>query len=333
MDKIKRCVNFVFSNYKNHNFNILASLYRGDLLKYYGFSDDIVCSAYLLDLVNIGIFDEKEIAWMFGGTVSSNLLICNIDYSSSDKVLLRYFDGLNDKLKGFACADLFVKYLYGEVSIDNFKRVLGIISEDYVSNIFNMCVREVFGENYFKRDGNLSNLRKVFTSSSPYIILVSDNAGEMDYADILRELFDNSFKLRIGGNSSLDDGVRNKLISYAFDGTELYQMLNDKKVFMIDDRIYDRFLWFNILVNREELKYEDINNFIENSLKVMTDNIIFSGISLFEGREDFFRGIPDDIKVIFDEEEPSEMSMSVVNSFIPIMSKQYLLNLKNKISR
>ena len=40
-----------------------------------------------------------------------------------------------------------------------------------------------------------------------------------------------------------------------------------------------------------------------------------------------------EIKNIFISDKNSEMTMSVVNTFLPIMSKQYLLNLKNKLSR
>ena len=40
MEKLNRCVNFIFSNFKDSNFNILKSLFRGDLLKYYGYEDE-----------------------------------------------------------------------------------------------------------------------------------------------------------------------------------------------------------------------------------------------------------------------------------------------------
>ena len=51
MEKLNRCVNFLFSNFKNSNFNILKSLFRGDLLKYYGYEDEEICAGYLFDLV------------------------------------------------------------------------------------------------------------------------------------------------------------------------------------------------------------------------------------------------------------------------------------------
>ncbi|UKI28126.1 MAG: hypothetical protein L6V78_03855 [Clostridium sp.] len=103
---------------------------------------------------------------------------------------------------------------------------------------------------------------------------------------------------------------------------------------MIDDSIYDRFIWFKLLVNSKELTLVDINNFCEkNSLRVMRDSIIITGISLFDSGEWYVDDIPEEIKNIFIADKTSEMTMSVVNTFLPIMSKQYLLNLKNKLSR
>ena len=104
-------------------------------------------------------------------------------------------------------------------------------------------------------------------------------------------------------------------------------------MFLIDDSIYDRFIWFKLLVNNEELTIADINNFIKNSLRVMMDCVIITGISLFDNEEVYVDDIPEEIKNIFISDKTSEMTMSVVNTFLPIMSKQYLLNLKNKLSR
>ena len=88
--------------------------------------------------------------------------------------------------------------------------------------------------------------------------------------------------MRIGGEFGLSTKIRDSLIKLTLDGTELYQIINDNKVFLIDDSIYDRFIWFKLLVNNEELTIADINNFIKNSLRVMMDSIIITGISLFD---------------------------------------------------
>ena len=117
MEKLNRCVNFLFSNFKNSNFNILKSLFRGDLLKYYGYEDEEICAGYLFDLVKNNLFSVDELSRIFGGRTTSLILACNIDYGVSDRVLEKYFDGLNEKMKAFICADLLASYIFEVISI------------------------------------------------------------------------------------------------------------------------------------------------------------------------------------------------------------------------
>lgn len=333
MEKLNRCVNFLFSNFKEHNFNILKSLYRGDLLKYYGFDNEEICAGYLLDLVKSNLFSVDELSRIFGGRATSAILICNIDYNSNDRTLEKYFDGLSESMKGFICADLLSNLVFNNMSLEEYKRVLGLVTFDSINLLFDVCVNEAFGVNNLKRGLNLDYVKKVFSTTIPYIVMISEEAGCLKYNDILAEFFDSSFNLRIGGDFGLSTKIRDSLIKLTLDGTELYQIINDNKVFLIDDSIYDRFIWFKLLVNREEISYDDINNFIKNELRVMRDYIIITGISLFDSGEGYVDDIPDEIKSIFITDKNSEMTMSVVNTFLPIMSKQYLLNLKNKLSR
>lgn len=333
MEKLNRCVNFIFSNFKDANFNILKSLFRGDLLRYYNYDDEEICAGYLIDLVKNNLFSVGELSRIFGGRTTSVLLACNIDYSANDRVLEKYFDGLNENLKAFICADLLAGYIFEDISLVEYKRVLGLVSFERISELFNVCVNEVFGVNNLKRGINLDYVKKIFNTRMPYIVMISEEAGRLNYEKILDEFFDSSFNLRIGGNLGLSTRIRDSLIKLTLDGTELYQIINDNKVFLIDDNIYDRFIWFKLLVNNEELTVLDINYFIENSLRVMRDPIIITGISLFDNEETFVDDIPEEIKNIFISDKTSEMTMSVVNTFLPIMSKQYLLNLKNKLSR
>lgn len=333
MEKLNRCVNFIFSNFKDSNFNILKSLFRGDLLRYYNYDDEEICAGYLIDLVKNNLFSVGELSRIFGGKTTSVLLACNIDYSANDRVLEKYFDGLNENLKAFICADLLAGYIFEDISLVEYKRVLGLVSFERISELFNVCVNEVFGVNNLKRGINLDYVKKIFNTRMPYIVMISEEAGRLNYEKILDEFFDSSFNLRIGGNLGLSTRIRDSLIKLTLDGTELYQIINDNKVFLIDDNIYDRFIWFKLLVNNEELTVLDINYFIENSLRVMRDPIIITGISLFDNEETFVDDIPEEIKNIFISDKTSEMTMSVVNTFLPIMSKQYLLNLKNKLSR
>ena len=333
MEKLNRCVNFLFSNFKNSNFNILKSLFRGDLLKYYGYEDEEICAGYLFDLVKNNLFSVDELSRIFGGRTTSVLLACNIDYSANDRALEKYFDGLNENMKGFICADLLASYIFEVISIEEYKRVLGLISFERMNLLFDLCVNEVFGVNNLKRGLNLDYVKKIFNTRMPYIVMISEEAGRLNYEEILDEFFDSSFNLRIGGSLGLSTRIRDSLIKLTLDGTELYQIINDNKVFLIDDSIYDRFIWFKLLVNNEELTIVDINNFIKNSLRVMMDSIIITGISLFDNEEVYVDDIPEEIKNIFISDKNSEMTMSVVNTFLPIMSKQYLLNLKNKLSR
>ena len=149
-----------------------------------------------------------------------------------------------------------------------------------------MCVNEVFGVNNIKRGINLDYVKKIFNTRMPYIVMISEEAGRLNYEEILDEFFDSSFNLRIGGSL----GLSTRIIA-------------------------------------------DINIFIKNSLRVMMDSIIITGISLFDNEEVYVDDIPEEIKNIFISDKNSEMTMSVVNTFLPIMSKQYLLNLKNKLSR
>lgn len=333
MEKLSRCVNFLFSNFKESNFNILKSLYRGDLLKYFKYDDEEICAGYLLDLVKSNLFGVDEIARIFGGRTSSMILACNIDYSARDRVLEKYFDGLSESMKAFICADLLTDFIFEDISLDEYKRVLGLVSFEHINLLFDVCVNEAFGVNTLKRGLNLNYVKKVFNTSSPYIVMISEEAGRLKYDEILEEFFDSSFNLRIGGSLGLSEKIRNSLIKLTLDGTELYQIISDNKVFLIDDSVYDRFIWFKLLVNNEELSYEDINNFIMNSLRVMRDFIIITGISLFDSGEGYVDEIPDEIRNIFISDKSSEMTMSVVNTFLPIMSKQYLVNLKNKLNR
>lgn len=333
MEKLNRCVNFIFSNFKDSNFNILKSLFRGDLLRYYNYDDEEICAGYLIDLVKNNLFSVDELSRIFGGKTTSVLLACNIDYSANDRTLEKYFDGLNENMKAFICADLLAGYIFEDISLEEYKRVLGLVSFERISELFNVCVNEVFGVNNLKRGINLDYVKKIFNTRMPYIVMISDEAGRLNYEKILDEFFDSSFNLRIGGNLGLSTRIRDSLIKLTLDGTELYQIINDNKVFLIDDNIYDRFIWFKLLVNNEELTVLDINYFIENSLRVMRDPIIITGISLFDNEETFVDDIPEEIKNIFISDKTSEMTMSVVNTFLPIMSKQYLLNLKNKLSR
>ncbi len=333
MEKLNRCVNFLFSNFKNSNFNILKSLFRGDLLKYYGYEDEEICAGYLFDLVKNNLFSVDELSRIFGGRTTSLILACNIDYGASDRVLEKYFDGLNEKMKAFICADLLASYIFEVISIEEYKRVLGLISFERINLLFDLCVNEVFGLNNLKRGLNLDYVKKIFNTRMPYIVMISDEAGRLNYEGIIAEFFESSFNLRIGGEFGLSTRIRDSLIKLTLDGTELYQIINDNKVFLIDDSIYDRFIWFKLLVNNEELTIADINNFIKNSLRVMMDYIIITGVSLFDSEEVYVDDIPEEIKNIFISDKTSEMTMSVVNTFLPIMSKQYLLNLKNKLSR
>lgn len=333
MEKLNRCVNFIFNNFKDSNFNILKSLFRGDLLKYYNYDDEEICAGYLIDLVKNNLFSVDELSRIFGGKTTSVLLACNIDYSANDRTLEKYFDGLNEHMKAFICADLLAGYIFEDISLEEYKRVLGLVSFERISELFNVCVNEVFGLNNLKRGINLDYVKKIFNTRMPYIVMISEEAGRLNYEGILDEFFDSSFNLRIGGNLGLSTRIRDSLIKLTLDGTELYQIINDNKVFLIDDNIYDRFIWFKLLVNNEELTIVDINNFIKNSLRVMRDPIIITGISLFDNEETFVDNIPEEIKNIFISDKTSEMTMSVVNTFLPIMSKQYLLNLKNKLSR
>lgn len=333
MEKLNRCVNFIFSNFKDSNFNILKSLFRGDLLRYYNYDDEEICAGYLIDLVRNNLFSVDELSRIFGGKTTSVLLACNIDYSANDRTLEKYFDGLNEHMKTFICADLLAGYIFEDISLEEYKRVLGLVSFERISELFNVCVNEVFGVNHLKRGINLDYVKKIFNTRMPYIVMISEEAGLLNYEGILDEFFDSSFNLRIGGNLGLSTRIRDSLIKLTLDGTELYQIINDNKVFLIDDNIYDRFIWFKLLVNNEELTIVDINNFIKNSLRVMRDSIIITGISLFDNEETFVDDIPEEIKNIFISDKTSEMTMSVVNTFLPIMSKQYLLNLKNKLSR
>lgn len=333
MEKLNRCVNFIFSNFKDSNFNILKSLFRGDLLRYYNYDDEEICAGYLIDLVKNNLFSVDELSRIFGGRTTSVLLACNIDYSANDRVLEKYFDGLNENMKAFICADLLAGYIFEDISLEEYKRVLGLVSFERISELFNVCVNEVFGVNHLKRGINLDYVKKVFNTRMPYIVMISEEAGRLNYEKILDEFFDSSFNLRIGGNLGLSTRIRDSLIKLTLDGTELYQIINDNKVFLIDDNIYDRFIWFKLLVNNEELTVLDINYFIENSLRVMRDPIIITGISLFDNEETYVDDIPEEIKNIFISDKTDEMTMSVVNTFLPIMSKQYLLNLKNKLSR
>lgn len=333
MEKLNRCVNFIFSNFKDSNFNIMKSLFRGDLLRYYNYDDEEICAGYLIDLVKNNLFSVDELSRIFGGKTTSILLACNIDYSANDRVLEKYFDGLNENMKAFICADLLAGYIFEDISLEEYKRVLGLVSFERISELFNVCVNEVFGVNHLKRGINLDYVKKIFNTRMPYIVMISEEAGLLNYEGILDEFFDSSFNLRIGGNLGLSTRIRDSLIKLTLDGTELYQIINDNKVFLIDDNIYDRFIWFKILVNNEELNFADINNFIKNSLRVMRDSIIITGISLFDNEEVYVDDIPEEIKNIFISDKTSEMTMSVVNTFLPIMSKQYLLNLKNKLSR
>ena len=333
MEKLNRCVNFLFSNFKRHNFNVLKSLYRGDLLKYYGYDNEEICAGYLLDLVKSNLFSVDELSRIFGGSSISAILICNIDYSVNDRTLEKYFDGLSGNMKAFICADLLANLVFEDISLDEYKRVLGLISFDYINLLFDTCVNEVFGVNTLKRKLNLDYVKRVFNTSTPYIVMISEEAGRLKYDEILQEFFNSSFNLRIGGELGLSTKIRDSLIKLTLDGNELYQIINDNKVFLIDNSIYDRFIWFKLLVNREEIFYDEINNFIKNSLRVMRDYIIITGISLFDSGDGYADEIPDEIRDIFISDKNSEMTMSVVNTFLPIMSKQYLLNLKNKLSR
>lgn len=333
MEKLNRCVNFLFSNFKNSNFNILKSLFRGDLLKYYGYEDEEICAGYLFDLVKNNLFSVDELSRIFGGKTTSVLLACNIDYGVSDRALEKYFDGLNENMKAFICADLLAGYIFEDISLGEYKRVLGLVSFERINELFNVCVNEVFGVNNLKRGINLDYVKKIFNTRMPYIVMISEEAGRLNYEEVLDEFFDSSFNLRIGGSLGLSTRIRDSLIKLTLDGTELYQIINDNKVFLIDDSIYDRFIWFKLLVNSKELTIVDINNFIKNSLRVMMDSIIITGISLFDNEEVYVDDIPEEIKNIFISDKNSEMTMSVVNTFLPIMSKQYLLNLKNKLSR
>ena len=333
MEKLNRCVNFIFSNFKDSNFNILKSLFRGDLLKYYNYDDEEICAGYLVDLVKNNLFSVDELSRIFGGKTTSVLLACNIDYSANDRALEKYFDGLNENMKAFICADLLADYIFEDISLEEYKRVLGLVSFEKISELFNVCVNEVFGVNNLKRGINLDYVKKIFNTRIPYIVMISEEAGRLNYEGILDEFFDSSFNLRIGGSLGLSTMIRDSLIKLTLDGTELYQIINDNKVFLIDDSIYDRFIWFKLMVNNEELTIVDINNFIKNSLRVMRDSIIITGISLFDNEEVYVDDIPEEIKNIFISDKTSEMTISVVNTFLPIMSKQYLLNLKNKLSR
>lgn len=333
MEKLNRCVNFLFSNFKRHNFNVLKSLYRGDLLKYYGYDNEEICAGYLLDLVKSNLFSVDELSRIFGGSSTSAILICNMDYSVNDRTLEKYFDGLSGNMKAFICADLLTNLVFEDISLDEYKRVLSLISFDYINLLFDTCVNEVFGVNTLKRKLNLDYVKQVFNTSTPYIVMISEEAGRLKYDEILQEFFNSSFNLRIGGELGLSTKIRDSLIKLTLDGTELYQIINDNKVFLIDNSIYDRFTWFKLLVNREEISYDEINNFIKNSLRVMRDYIIITGISLFDSGDGYADEIPDEIRDIFISDKNSEMTMSVVNTFLPIMSKQYLLNLKNKLSR
>ena len=333
MEKLNRCVNFLFSNFKNSNFNILKSLLRGDLLRYYNYDDEEICAGYLIDLVRNNLFSVDELSRIFGGKTTSVLLACNIDYSANDRALEKYFDGLNENMKAFICADLLAGYIFEDILLEEYKRVLGLVSFERISELFNVCVNEVFGLNNLKRGINLDYVKKIFNTRMPYIVMISEEAGRLNYEGIIAEFFESSFNLRIGGEFGLSTKIRDSLIKLTLDGTELYQIIDDNKVFLIDDRIYDRFIWFKLLVNNEELTIADINNFIKNSLRVMMDCVIITGISLFDNEEVYVDDIPEEIKNIFISDKTSEMTMSVVNTFLPIMSKQYLLNLKNKLSR
>lgn len=333
MEKLNRTINFLFSNYKNHNFNLLKSLYRGDLLRYYGLSEDVACAGYLLDLVKSNLFTVDEIARIFGGTVSSNLLTGNFDYNVNDKQLTKYLDSLTDKTKNFITADLLANYVFGELSLIHFRRIASILAEDFYSPLFSCVVKEIFGENVFVESKNLKSLKKVFEEKSPYVVMIGDDAGEMSIDDIIESFFAVSFKLRIGGALGSSVDIRNTLIHLALDGRELYQILNGNNVFMIEDGVYDRLVWFKLLVNNEELLLRDINKYVKNTLRTMNDSVIISGVSLFSDGADYFEEVPDSLKDMLIDGKPEEMTMSVVNTFLPIMSKQYLLNLKNKISR
>lgn len=333
MEKLNRCVNFIFSNFKDANFNILKSLFRGDLLRYYNYDDEEICAGYLIDLVKNNLFSVDELSRIFGGKTTSVLLACNIDYSANDRALGKYFDGFNENMKAFICADLLAGYIFEDISLEEYKRVLGLVSFERIDELFTVCVNEVFGVNNLKRGINLDYVKKIFNTRMPYIVMISEEAGRLNYEGILDEFFDSSFNLRIGGSLGLSTRIRDSLIKLTLDGTELYQIIIDNKVFLIDNSIYDRFIWFKLLVNNEEFTIADINKFIKNSLRVMKDSIIITGISLFDNEEVYVDDIPEEIKNIFISDKTSEMTMSVVNTFLPIMSKQYLLNLKNKLSR
>ena len=71
-------------------------------------------------------------------------------------------------------------------------------------------------------------------------------------------------------------------------------------------------------------------NFNFCNLKKNFDEIISFVKNVFAGN---WEGAWQNIKNIFISDKTSEMTMSVVNTFLPIMSKQYLLNLKNKLNR
>ena len=259
MEKLNRCVNFLFSNFKNSNFNILKSLFIGDLLKYYGYEDEEICAGYLFDLVKNNLFSVDELSRIFGGRTTSLILACNIDYGASDRVLEKYFDGLNEKMKAFICADLLASYIFEVISIEEYKRVLGLISFERINLLFDLCVNEVFEVNNLKRGLNLDYVKKIFNTRMPYIVMISEEAGRLNYEGIIAEFFDSSFNLRIGGSLGLSTRIRDSLIKLTLDGTELYQIINDNKVFLIDDRIYDRFIWFKLLVNNENLNHINLS--------------------------------------------------------------------------
>ena len=77
----RRTLNFMLKN----NYKAIDSLVRGLLLKAYGFSDEVVAAAYLLDLVRDGKLLIDDVSRLFGGKTAS-LIITALPYSSSDNL-------------------------------------------------------------------------------------------------------------------------------------------------------------------------------------------------------------------------------------------------------
>lgn len=383
--------------------SVLHPIIVGELLKFYGFDDNVVAAGYLHDVVEDTDYTLEDISRFFGGDISSLVATAtepdrNQPWEVRKRHSVKIAKDLPERNKAILCADKianledFIIY-FGKIGYKDFSKFhSGVDNQQlYYQGMYDSLVNDwdhpmldrlyndiirlfysddlelkdnasIYNRRLFSYRDDLIHLRNIIGKRKPYIIEFAGTKKENDsMIHLISDFFSNSgFKVKVFDNEksesryqqehivdkkSLSEVEKNLVIASAITNDLLGEIVGDQDVIIINKGLFDLLILIQTLINQNAVTEDDFNtllNFYLPEIESLVDHVVVNiNHTNKKINEDYLGTAIDQCTALVNgmgtsvdevDLDSRTATLTLADTLLPVMSKEYVLRFKNIIS-